>query len=140
VLSRLVSLHGAPRYLRSNNEPEFVSRAILNAAALPVAGATAKGARWIAPDTEAAIDVDIANSAGSVYIPRGSDGVPIPLPQRAIPGVGDVALPLVEAEGAPHTVLGGKLARDGETVYRLAATFPRGRGRLSMERSCRGDV
>jgi putative transposase len=29
VLSRLVSLHGAPRYLRADNGPEFVSRAIL---------------------------------------------------------------------------------------------------------------
>jgi putative transposase len=29
VLSRLVSVHGAPRYLRSDNGPEFVSRAIL---------------------------------------------------------------------------------------------------------------
>ena len=29
VLSRLVNLHGAPRYLRSDNGPEFVSRAIL---------------------------------------------------------------------------------------------------------------
>jgi len=29
VLSRLVSAHGAPRYLRSDNGPEFVSRAIL---------------------------------------------------------------------------------------------------------------
>jgi putative transposase len=29
VLTRLVSLHGAPRYLRSDNGPEFVSRAIL---------------------------------------------------------------------------------------------------------------
>lgn len=29
VLSRLVSTHGAPRYLRSDNGPEFVSRAIL---------------------------------------------------------------------------------------------------------------
>jgi putative transposase len=29
VLSRLVSLHGSPRYLRSDNGPEFVSRAIL---------------------------------------------------------------------------------------------------------------
>ena len=29
VLSRLVSIHGAPRYLRSDNGPEFVSRAIL---------------------------------------------------------------------------------------------------------------
>ncbi len=33
VLSRLVSLHGAPRYLRSDNGPEFVSRAILKWAA-----------------------------------------------------------------------------------------------------------
>ena len=29
VLSKLVSIHGAPRYLRSDNGPEFVSRAIL---------------------------------------------------------------------------------------------------------------
>ena len=30
VLTRLVSLHGAPRFLRSDNGPEFVSRAILD--------------------------------------------------------------------------------------------------------------
>jgi putative transposase len=29
VLAQLISLHGAPRYLRSDNGPEFVSRAIL---------------------------------------------------------------------------------------------------------------
>ena len=29
VLSKLVSVHGSPRYLRSDNGPEFVSRAIL---------------------------------------------------------------------------------------------------------------
>ena len=29
VLSQMISLHGAPRYLRSDNGPEFVSRAIL---------------------------------------------------------------------------------------------------------------
>jgi putative transposase len=29
LLSRLVSTHGAPRYLRSDNGPEFVSRAVL---------------------------------------------------------------------------------------------------------------
>jgi putative transposase len=29
VLSRLVSVHGAPRYLRSDNGPEFVSKALL---------------------------------------------------------------------------------------------------------------
>lgn len=29
VLSQLVSVHGAPRYLRSDNGPEFVSRALL---------------------------------------------------------------------------------------------------------------
>ncbi|ACR32715.1 Transposase B (plasmid) [Burkholderia glumae BGR1] len=33
VLSRLISLHGAPRYLRSDNGPEFVSRATLKWAA-----------------------------------------------------------------------------------------------------------
>jgi putative transposase len=29
VLTRLVSVHGAPRYMRSDNGPEFVARAIL---------------------------------------------------------------------------------------------------------------
>ena len=29
VLSRLISVHGAPKYLRSDNGPEFVSRAVL---------------------------------------------------------------------------------------------------------------
>lgn len=33
VLSQLASVHGAPRYLRSNNGPEFVSHAILKWAA-----------------------------------------------------------------------------------------------------------
>ncbi|WP_338927568.1 IS3 family transposase (plasmid) [Mycetohabitans endofungorum] len=33
ILSQLVSMHGAPRYLRSDNGPEFVSRAILKWAA-----------------------------------------------------------------------------------------------------------
>ena len=28
VLSKLVSVHGAPKYLRSDNGPEFVSRAM----------------------------------------------------------------------------------------------------------------
>src|SRR5687767_15952293 len=30
VLERLISLHGSPRYLRSDNGPEFVSNRILN--------------------------------------------------------------------------------------------------------------
>lgn len=29
VLAKLISVHGAPKYLRSDNGPEFVSRAIL---------------------------------------------------------------------------------------------------------------
>jgi putative transposase len=29
VLAQLISVHGAPRYLQSDNGPEFVSRAIL---------------------------------------------------------------------------------------------------------------
>jgi putative transposase len=33
VLSQLISVHGAPRYLRSDNGPEFVSHAILKWAA-----------------------------------------------------------------------------------------------------------
>ena len=32
VLSKLVSVHGAPKYLRSDNGPEFVSRAVLQLA------------------------------------------------------------------------------------------------------------
>ena len=60
------------------------------------------------------------------YIPRSSNGTLILLPQRAIPGVGDVPTPLPEADGAPHTILGGKLAIDGDTVYRQTATFPGG--------------
>ena len=66
------------------------------------------------------------NADTGYYIPRSSDGTPILLPQRAIPGVGDVPTPLPEADGAPHTVLGGKLASDGDTVYRQTATFPGG--------------
>lgn len=75
----------------------------------------------------AGADAPVAVSkGGGVYIPSGPDGVPIPLQQRQVSGVGDVPLPLREAEGLPHTVLGGKLARDGETVYRQTATFPGG--------------
>jgi putative transposase len=29
VVSRLISIHGAPRYIRSDDGPEFVSRAII---------------------------------------------------------------------------------------------------------------
>lgn len=35
MLARLVSLHGAPSYLRCDNGPEFVSKALL---------------RWVAPE------------------------------------------------------------------------------------------
>jgi len=48
VLSKLISVHGAPRYLRSDNGPEFISRAIL---------------RWV---TEANID--------TAYIDPGNPG------------------------------------------------------------------
>lgn len=69
---------------------------------------------------------NVGSGAEGVYIPRGPDGAPIPLAQRSVPGVGDVPLPLPEAGGAPHTVLGGKLASDGQTTYRQTATFPGG--------------
>ncbi|WGS45458.1 filamentous hemagglutinin N-terminal domain-containing protein [Burkholderia sp. JSH-S8] len=62
----------------------------------------------------------------SGYIPRAIDGTPIALPQEMVPGVGDVPTPLSAANGAPHTVLGGKVASDGVTVYRQTATFPGG--------------
>jgi hypothetical protein len=52
-----------------------------------------------------------------VYIPA------TPLPMKTVPGVGDVPLPLTEANGLPHSVLGGKVASDGVTVYRQSATF-----------------
>ncbi|WP_232441130.1 filamentous hemagglutinin N-terminal domain-containing protein [Burkholderia ubonensis] len=65
-------------------------------------------------------------SRQSGYIPQAIDGTPIALPQGMVPGVGDVPTPLPEANGAPHTVLGGKVASDGVTVYRQTATFPGG--------------
>ncbi|MBN3817276.1 adhesin, partial [Paraburkholderia sp. Se-20369] len=68
----------------------------------------------------------VDRSGQSGYIPRINDGTPIALPQRMVPGVGDVPSPLPEANGAPHTVLGGKVASDGVTVYRQTATFPGG--------------
>lgn len=34
VLSKLISVHGAPRYMRSDNGPEFVSAALLKWAVL----------------------------------------------------------------------------------------------------------
>ncbi|MBY0574289.1 MAG: hypothetical protein K2P84_11465, partial [Undibacterium sp.] len=52
-----------------------------------------------------------------VYIPT------TPLPMKTVAGVGDVPLLLTEANGLPHSVLGGKVASDGVTVYRQSATF-----------------
>ncbi|MGA3944363.1 DUF637 domain-containing protein, partial [Ralstonia nicotianae] len=66
------------------------------------------------------------SSRNGVYIPQDANGTPVPLPQRTVAGIGDVPLPLPTADGAPHTVLGGKVASDGETVYRQSATFPGG--------------
>ncbi|QOK90261.1 hypothetical protein HF908_01280 [Ralstonia pseudosolanacearum] len=74
--------------------------------------------------TSTSPSTNAVEKSGGTYIPRSADGTPVPLPQRAVSGVGNVPLPLPEAEGAPHTVLGGKLARDGETTYRQTATFP----------------
>jgi len=38
VLSRLISERGAPPYLRSDNEPEFVARALLGSVRISVFG------------------------------------------------------------------------------------------------------
>jgi len=87
------------------------------------------GVMYAAPAGGVALGSPVAGEVaapGGLYIPRAANGAPIPLAQRAVPGVGDVPLPLPEANGAPHSVLGGKLASDGLTLYRQTATFPGG--------------
>ena len=61
----------------------------------------------------------------SVYIPRDSEGNPIPLKKQRINGQ-DIPLPDPAAEGRPHTVLGGKVSSETGEVYRQSATFPGG--------------
>ncbi len=61
----------------------------------------------------------------SVYIPRDSEGNPIPLMKQRINGQ-DIPLPDPVAEGRPHTVLGGKVSSETGEVYRQSATFPGG--------------
>lgn len=61
----------------------------------------------------------------SVYIPRDSEGNPIPLNKQRINGQ-DIPLPDPAAEGRPHTVLGGKVSSETGEVYRQSATFPGG--------------
>ena len=61
----------------------------------------------------------------SVYIPRDAHGNPIPLQKQTVNGQ-DIPLPALEAEGRPHTVLGGKISSKTGEVYRQSATFPGG--------------
>lgn len=59
----------------------------------------------------------------SVYIPKDSDGMPIPLKKQRVNGQ-DIPLPDPAADGRPHTVLGGKLRSETGEIYRQSATFP----------------
>lgn len=59
----------------------------------------------------------------SVYIPKDSDGMPIPLKKQRVNGQ-DIPLPDPAADGRPHTVLGGKLSSETGEIYRQSATFP----------------
>jgi len=61
-------------------------------------------------------------NAPSVYFPRTEEGAPVALPQRRVNGV-DIPLPDARAEGAAHTVLGGRKGTSGD-IYRQSATFP----------------
>ncbi len=65
------------------------------------------------------------NKSESNYIPRDSEGNPIPLKKQRINGQ-DIPLPDPVAEGRPHTVLGGKVSSETGEVYRQSATFPGG--------------
>ena len=58
----------------------------------------------------------------STYIPMDADGNPIPLNKQRINGQ-DIPLPDPEAQGRPHTVLGGKVSSETGEVYRQTATF-----------------
>ncbi|MDX7989382.1 hypothetical protein FE392_19135, partial [Xenorhabdus sp. 12] len=87
-------------------------------------------ARWIDPLGLAGKDCpnigeDIkANTPGdSVYIPRDSNGKPIPLDKQVVNSQ-DIPLPHPAAEGRAHTVLGGKVSGKTGEVYRQSATFP----------------
>jgi len=62
VLTRLVSLHGAPRYLRSDNGPEFVSRAILRWLLTAGGGPIAALAVGMTPEA------DTASGGNAVYV------------------------------------------------------------------------
>ena len=54
-----------------------------------------------------------------------ADGNPIPLNKQRINGQ-DIPLPNPEAQGRPHTVLGGKVSSETGEVYRQSATFSGG--------------
>jgi RHS repeat-associated protein len=66
----------------------------------------------------------VPGSGRGPYIPRDKDGNPIPLRQQRVNDT-DIPLPDPAAEGRPHTVLGGRVGKDGVT-YRQSATFPGG--------------
>ena len=65
------------------------------------------------------------SGSNSVYIPMDADGNPIPLNKQRINGQ-DIPLPDPEAQGRPHTVLGGKVSSGTGEVYRQSATFSGG--------------
>jgi RHS repeat-associated protein len=61
----------------------------------------------------------------SFYMPRDEAGRGVPLAQQKLKNGTDMPLPLPEAGGRPHTVLGTKTGSDGAEC-RQSATFPAG--------------
>lgn len=61
----------------------------------------------------------------SFYMPRDAAGRGVPLEQQKLSNGTEVPLPMPEAEGRPHTVLGVRTGTDG-AEYRQSATFPSG--------------
>jgi RHS repeat-associated protein len=57
------------------------------------------------------------------YIPADAAGDPVPLRQQVVKGE-EIPLPDPRAQGAAHTVLGGKVSSVTGEVYRQSATFP----------------
>jgi len=57
------------------------------------------------------------------YIPLDAAGKPMPLAERITSSGQRIPLPDPMAQG-PHSVIGSRLASDGETIYRQTATFP----------------
>ncbi|WP_145973658.1 RHS repeat-associated core domain-containing protein, partial [Phytobacter massiliensis] len=75
------------------------------------------------PEGDRTPEPEIKKPKDNVYIPRDSDGNPIPLDKQKIEGQ-DIPLPHPDAEGRAHTTLGGKVSTKTGEVYRQSAEFP----------------